>query len=698
VTRDGTGGLDAFFAPDSVAIIGASRRPGKLGHDVLRAAAMHGFAGRMYGVNPQRGDAAADLDVAGWPMVRSLSDIEERVDLALLAVPAFATLDVVATCAANGVRAAVLAAAGLGEVDAAGRALEADIATIAAAAGMRLLGPNGFGLFVAAPGLNLTTWPDIPAGRIALLTQSGNVAIALFQAAAQAGIGFSSCAGLGNQLDVSVADLVGFHAQSDQCDVVAIYLEGVGDGVGRRLHHALLACRAAGKRVVVLKGGRSRAGAGAAATHTGSLGGNERIWDAMLVETGAVRVCSPEAMVDVLAAVTLIKPTRGRALVLTDGGGDSVLSLDALAAAGVPLAQLTPATANTLDTMTPSAAPRAPGRNPVTLDTAGGLEEDPALIARCAEVGASDPGVDVIVVSGTFGGYRAKRAAELIGVDQLIAVHRAGTPVVVHSAFAAAGEEPVERLRANGIAVYPSVQRLAQAVAVVNESPPMPHSIEPALGGESETRVLGIEEAAARLRAVGCEVPPIVVVAGTDALAAAAATIGFPLCFKVEDPDVTHKSDVHGVRLNVTRDDLESAGADLWARFPDASLLVMPMLRPGLELLVGAAQDPTFGAFVTVGRGGVTAELDPDVAVLLAPVTADQARAAWRSLRCWPLLSGWRGASGVDLDAIAALAASLSQLAAADSTISIECNPVIAYPDGYGIADLRAVVAGSGQG
>jgi acyl-CoA synthetase (NDP forming) len=697
VTGGGTDGLDAFFAPDSVAVIGASRRPGKLGHDVLTAAATQGFAGRMYGVNPQRGDAAADLDVAGWPMVRSLSEIEERVDLALVAVPALATLDVVADCATNSVRAAVLAAAGLGEVDAAGRALEAEIATVAAAAGMRLLGPNGFGLFVAAAGLNLTTWPDIPAGRIALLTQSGNVAIALFQAAAQAGIGFSSCAGLGNQLDVSVADLVGFHARSDQCDVVAIYLEGVSGGVGRRLHDALLACRAAGKRVVVLKGGRSHAGAGAAATHTGSLGGNERIWDAVLAETGAVRVCSPEAMVDVLAAVTMIKPTHGRALVLTDGGGDSVLSLDALAAAGVPLAQLTPATAAALDTMTPPAAPRVPGRNPVTLDTAGGLEEDPALIARCAELGASDPGVDVIVVSGTFGGYRAKRPAELIGVDGLIAIHRGGTPVVVHSAFAAAGDEPVERLRANGIAVYPSVQRLAQALTIVNEAPPVPVRTETG-GGEGETRVLGIEETAAKLRGVGCEVPPIVVVAGPDALAAAAAAIGFPLCLKVEDPDVTHKSDLGGVRLNVTRDDLESAGAELWRRFPAASLLVMPMLRPGIELLVGAAQDPTFGAFVTVGRGGVTAELDPDVAVLLAPVTADQARAAWRSLRCSPLLSGWRGASGVDLDAISVLAASLSQLAATDSTISIECNPVIAYPDGYGIADMRAVVAGSSQG
>jgi hypothetical protein len=149
------------------------------------------------------------------------------------------------------------------------------------------------------------------------------------------------------------------------------------------------------------------------------------------------------------------------------------------------------------------------------------------------------------------------------------------------------------------------------------------------------------------------------------------------------------------VRLNLGRDDLDPAAAELWDRFPGAALLVMPMLRPGVELLVGAAQDPTFGAFVTVGRGGVTAELDPDVAVLAAPVTAEQARAAWLSLRCAELLRGWRGAPGVDVDALAQLTASVSEIAANDPTISIECNPVIGYPAGYGIADLRAIVDGA---
>jgi acyl-CoA synthetase (NDP forming) len=694
-------GIEAFFEPRCVAVVGASRRPGKLGHDVLQAAADRGFTGRMYGVNPRRDDETSEQQVAGWPMLRSLSEIDEPIDLALVAVPAAATLGVVSECAKAGVRAAVLAAAGLGEVDAAGRAIEAEIGRVAASGGVRLLGPNGFGLFVAASRLNLTTWPDIPIGGVALLTQSGNVAIALFAAAARAGVGFSSCAGLGNQLDVDLAALVSYHAGSERCDAIAVYVEGVATGSGRRLRDALLRCRDAGKPVVVLKGGRSLAGASAAMTHTGALGGDDRVWDAVLAETGALRIDSAEEMVDLLAAVTLIKPSAGRTLILTDGGGDSVLSLDALAAAGIPLARLTRNTEAALDAVTPPAAPRVPGRNPVTLDTAGGLEDDPALIARCAQIGAADPGVDVIVVSGTFGGYRAQRVAELAGVDQLVALHRSGTPVVVHSAFAAAvsadGDEPVERLRENGIPVYPSVRRLARALAAVTVGAPgqIDNKTEGEPNGDgARLVVLSAEAAAARLRAVGAEVPPMAVVAEPNALAAAAATIGFPVCLKVEDPGVTHKSDVGGVRLNVSSDDLASTAAELWARFPSASVLVMPMLAPGVELLVGAAQDPTFGAFVTVGRGGVTTELDPDVAVLLAPVTVEAARAAWLSLRCGALLQGWRGARGVDIEAIAKLAASLSQLAASDPTISIECNPVIAHPDGYGIADLRAVVAG----
>ena len=642
------------------------------------------FDGLMVGVNPR----VEGGSIAGRPLVRSLSQIEDPIDLAIAAVPAAATLDVVRECADAGVRAVVLVASGLGELDAIGSAREEEIARVANESGMRLLGPNGYGLFVAEAGLNLTSYPSIPPGRVALMTQSGNVAIAMFRQATYAGIGFSSCAGVGNQLDVNFADLVGYHRESDASDALALYIEGIPVGSGRRLRDELLACQDAGKPVVVLKGGRTAAGTKSAATHTGALSGSARVWDAVLAEAGVHSVDSPEEMTDVLAAVTMIKPTACRTLVLSDGGGDSVLAVDALSNAGIPLARLSPTTETALDALTPPAAPRVSGHNPVTLDTAGGLEDDAALIARCASVGASDPDVDVVVISGTFGGYASQREVELLGVDELLSIRHGGTPVLVHSAFASDNDEPVQRLRAGGIPVYPTVRRLARALRAVSTSA----QGEPPSDDTSAPRTLGVEETASRLRLAGIEVPTLAVVRDHDSLIAAAQTIGFPVCLKVEVPGVSHKSDVDGVRLNLGPDEYVPAAAELWTRFPTASLLVMPMLRSGVELLVGATQDPIFGTVITVGRGGTTTELDPDVNVLVAPVSTETALAAWTSLRCSPILQGWRGAKAIDLASLAQLTVSIAELAAGDSTLSIECNPVIAYARGYGVADMRAVV------
>ncbi|MGH9303048.1 MAG: acetate--CoA ligase family protein [Acidimicrobiales bacterium] len=672
--------LEAFFCPRRVAVIGASRHDGKLGNTALRSSAALGFGGQMYGVNTH--DSGGE--VYGWPMVSSLAEIGEEVDLALVAVPAASTPPVVADCARAGVRACVLVASGLGET---GDLSEHEMGSVAAAAGTRLVGPNGFGIFVADLGLNLTAWAAIPAGRIALLTQSGNVAIALFRQAAHAGIGFSSVVGLGNQLDVSFAELVEYHALSGRCDAVALYLEGLRPGAGRALRQAMLTCRQAHKPLVVIKAGRSRSASVAVRSHTGALSGNDQVWEAVLSETGAVRAGSTEEMVDALCAVTALARMPSRALVLTDGGGDSVMALDALRAAGIPLARLGRSTETALDAMTPPAAPRVGGRNPVTLDTAGGLEEDPALIARCAEAGALDEGVDVVVVSGGFGGYSSKSDRQMAGVEQLLALKTRGIRIVVHSAFAADGEESLRRLREGGIPVYPTIQRLAAALAVVARGGVEVPESAPV---RAEQELLSIEDTASRLRSMGIDLPPFAVASDATQLMSAAEGIGFPVCLKIEHPQVAHKSDVGGVRLDIGPGELLEAAAAIWEGFPDARIVVMAMLRPGLELLVGTSFDATFGPVVAVGRGGVAAELDPDVQLLLAPATVEEAVSAWMSLRCSPLLRGWRGAAGLDIDALASLTASISRLAAKGA--AFECNPVFAYEKGYAIADMRAVL------
>jgi acetate---CoA ligase (ADP-forming) len=683
-------GLDPFYSPSSVVVVGASRQPGKLGHDVLVECARLGFSGSMIGVNP----LADGERVAGWPLVRSLDELSEAPDLALVAVPAKRTLDAVVDCARVGVRAAVLAAAGLGELGGEEALLEEEIASAAHKAGMRLLGPNGFGLYVGSIKLNLMGWRDIPAGRIALVTQSGNVAIALCRLMRRSSVGLSSCTGVGNQLDVGFAELLAYHARSVDSDAVALYLEGLRGTPGREFVEALNQCRAEGKPVVVLKSGRSRAGSRSVTTHTGALGGDGRIWDVALREGGAYQVHDPEEMVEALEAHQAIRNRKVRAvLVLSDGGGDTVLASDALEDSGVPLASLTVETQMALDRLVPVAAPRAEGQNPVTLDTAGGMEDDPRLLARCAEVGAADRAVDALVISGTFGGYRARRQQELEVAERLAAIHLAGTPVLVHSAFASDDEETVLELRRAGIPVYRTVRRLAAALGTASAAVRGSRRPSPAQTSKGAA-LLPTVEVVALLEAAGVMVPPVAAVSNEEELGVATGRMSFPVCLKLEDPAVAHKSDVGGVALHLGANEVAQAAHELWSRFPERQLLVMPMFPRGIELLVGVGFDETFGVYVTVGRGGVTAELDPDVATALAPFETDVAIALWSSLRCAPLLAGWRSSPGADLVALADLAAALSRLGASQPGLELECNPVIAYPHGYAIADVRAVRGG----
>lgn len=681
---EGNGTLEAFFKPETLVVIGASRQAGKLGHDALKACSALGFAGRIVGVNP----AAGGETIAGYQVVASVSEVGGTIDLALVALPAGFALGAVREAAEAGVRAIVVAAAGLGELGGEGAAAEEEMGAIARKSGMRILGPNGFGLYVAGAGIDLTSWRRFPEGRIALVTQSGNVAIALSRLATRAGIGFSSCVGLGNQLDVTAADVLSHHAAADDCDAVALYLEGLPPGGGRSFLEGAKRLRETGKPLVVLKAGRSDRGSAAASSHTASLAGDDGIWTTALSETEAIRVSSPEEMVDVLAAAVSLPRTACRAAVLTDGGGDSVLAVDALGAAGIPLAVLSDETASALEVLVPPAAPRVAGSNPVTLDTPGGLEDDPRLLARCAEVAAADPGVDVIVVSGTFGGYHGVREGELETARRLVDLRAGGTPVAVHSAFALDEEPPLAALREGAVPVYPTVARLARALTAVVITEEVASGRQ--VGGSATVLPLG--ETAERLRAGGVEIPPLVVIDDPASLEEAAEAVGFPLCLKVDDPAVPHKSDVGGVILGLGPSSYRQAAQSLWERFPGRRLSVMAMLPPGLELFVGAKSDDTFGPFVTVGRGGVTAELDPDVALVLAPLSFERARAAWLSLRSSALLTGWRSSAPVDLEALARLAVALGEIVSKEPGLTIECNPVFAYTDGCTVADMRALV------
>jgi acyl-CoA synthetase (NDP forming) len=330
----------------------------------------------------------------------------------------------------------------------------------------------------------------------------------------------------------------------------------------------------------------------------------------------------------------------------------------------------------------------------VTLDTAGGVEDDPMLLARCARLAAEDDGVDVIVAGGLFGGYPKVLDGELACAAELIKLHRSGRRLVMQSAFALSDAEPVLTLRRAGIVVLPTIDRVAMALSGTllatsrddNRAATAGHAAPAATPG-----VLPIADSFELLRKSGISLPPISVVRTPSELATVAATATYPACVKIADPAVAHKSDIGGVFLNLA----DAAGAELaarrlWARFPDSPLLMMPSLPGGTEFLVGTGNDPVFGPFVIVGKGGIWAETDADLAILMAPADEKSARRALLSLRFAPTFTGRRGQPAIDLAAMAGLIVAMSDLAVEHPELSVESNPVIAYPDGYAVADVRA--------
>jgi acetate---CoA ligase (ADP-forming) len=683
-------GLDHMFRPRVVAVVGASRDPAKWGRRVLEYTGRAGFGGALYGVNP----SVTDLNIPGVTTVPALADVGEPIDLAVLARPAAATAELLEECAAVGVRSVLVPAAGFGELGGQHLAGEQRIVARAREAGIRLLGPNTFGMFVASSRVNLTPREYIPRGSVAMLSQSGNVVVGMYEQARQAGIGFSACVGVGNQVDVGLGELLAYFASDPGSDAVAVYVEGLR-GSGAEFRAGLAACRAAGKPVVVLKAGRSSNAASAVATHTGALASDERVWQAVLADAGAIQVGSTQELVDALAVACSVGRHGGRAMVITDGGGDSVMAIDWLTASGLSMATLSARTRAALDELIPAAAPRAEGRNPVTLDTAGGIEDDPMLLARCARLAAEDDGVDVIVAGGLFGGYPKVLDGELACAAELIKLHRSGHRLVMQSAFALSDAEPVLTLRQAGIVVLPTIDRVAMALSrTVLPATSHDDTRSAAVGAATPAArpvVLPVADSFELLRNSGISLPPISVVRTPRELATVAATATYPACVKIADTAVAHKSDIGGVFLNLgDAAEAELAARQLWARFPGSPLLLMPSLPGGTEFLVGTGNDPVFGPFVVVGKGGIWTETDADLAILMTPVDEKSARHALLSLRFSPTFTGRRGQPAIDMAAMAGLIVAMSGLAAEHPELSVESNPVIAYPDGYAVADVRA--------
>lgn len=707
--------IERIMDPDAVAVVGASTDETKRGYQTIETLQEGGYEGEIYPVNPSA------EEIRGLAVYPTVSSIPGRVDLALIATPAEIVPQILEDCAETDLAGAVIIAVGFGEAGTDGAALEDEIVSLAREHGIRLIGPNTSGLINVHQGLNLVGADTVPEGDLALLCQSGNMAISLFtEAATRDGVGFSHYVGIGNEADVKFHEYLSFLDSDPETDAVVCYVEGMSDG-----RAFLQQARAVAPEtpIVVLKSGRSDVGKRSASSHTGSLAGNAAVSDAVFEQAGIVSVDRSDELLTVAHALSSLPSANGSNVgILADGGGHATLTADALAERGLSVPQFADATQDRLQELLPAAASVV---NPV--DVAGGTDEDQSVFVDCADAILADPNVDALMLTGLFGGYGIRFAEQYTAVEieaagdlaDLAVEH--GKPLVVQSAYEGFDTEPHTVLRERGIPVVESLDvatasldalaTYGNRVAAATESSDFRLQSADAGTTLSESlddgrTQLSEREAKRVLADDGFPVTPFeFVTTPTDARAAAAEFDG-PVAMKIVSPDIVHKSDAGGVALDVapeaateTYDDLVAAAHDY---DPEASLdgvLLSPMRKSGVELIVGVVDDEQFGPIVMCGLGGVFVEVLDDVAFRALPLTEADARAMLDDIDAQEMLDGARGNPPVDRDAVVDLLLAVSSFVESTPAVSeLDLNPVFADANGVEIIDAAITLDETKQG
>jgi acetyl coenzyme A synthetase (ADP forming)-like protein len=692
----------SFLAPQSVAVVGASRRRGTVGGELLANLIAGGYTGAVYPVNDR-----ADI-VQSLPAYRTMGDIPATVELAVVVVPAEHVLSVARDCAAAGVRALLVISAGFAEIGDQGEQRQHELLAICRGAGMRLVGPNCLGVLNTARevSLNATFAPrPAPAGRVGFLSQSGGVGIAIIGAAQRLGVGLSSFVSVGNKADLSSNDLLEYWEQDSGTDLALLYLESFGNPrkfarVARRF--------ARRKPILAVKSGRSAAGAKATSSHTGALlAASDVTVDALFHQAGVIRTDTLHELFDVAALLTM-QPIPGgdRIAIVTNGGGPGIICADACQAQGVQLPDPPVAVRQALARFLPAAASLA---NPVdmiasasaadyrrTLQTlVDGDAYDaivaifvPALTTLAADVAAAISDVAQTSENCTIASvFMTGDAPPLELSSEPIQVPGYEFPEDAARAVALAARHGRWLARPEGSVVAPSGVRSDEAAAIISQ----------ALTGGSDW--LGPAQVTALLDCYGLPLVPTRIVANAEQAVTAARELGGPVALKAIATGLLHKTDAGGVRLHLGPDAVRGAAVEIGAAVTQAGLeldglLVQPMAPSGVELIVGVVNDQSFGPVLACGAGGTSAELIKDVAVRITPVTDLDAHEMVRSLKTFPLLDGFRGAPRCDVAAVEDVLLRVGAMVEAHPEIAeLDCNPLIVGPDGALIVDARVRVA-----
>lgn len=689
--------LDVVIQPSSVAIVGASDDPSRIGGRPLAHALAQGYAGPVYPVNPTR------ETVQGLRAYKSLEDLPRAVDCAVIALPAHQVLDSLQRCAALGVRGAVIFSAGFAEMGEAGIQNQLRLSELARAHGMRVLGPNCVGSYSARHRAFQTFLGAVPTStlaglpRVGLASQSGGYGSHLVQLARRRGLAVEKLVTTGNEADVELGEVIGWMAESDDVDIIVAYVEGVRDR--ETFIDGLRKAHARRKPVILQKVGATENGAAAAASHTAVMAGADAIYEAVIQDCGALRAKSTEHVLDILEALSTQRPLKARKLcVASISGGAGVQLADFTSHYGLTLPPPTAQVQASLLKIIPAGSPR----NPV--DLTAQVINQPAIFEQSLGV-LLDAGYDSVItwlgpaVSDARAGEPMRRAVE----------RAAASRPDVQLTFAMIGdEEVVASYRKLGCLVFEEPKRAVRALAALQQlhgafertlpSPPDCNDM-PLLPREQKFNEAQAKEV---LRQLGIGSPQERVVRTPEEAAQASQEMGGAVAIKVVSPDIAHKTEVGGVALNIqsgqaAADAVQRMAQTLAALAPQAHIdgyLVSPMLKSGVECIVGIHLDPLFGPVVMFGVGGVLVEVLQDVAFSLAPVDEAGARAMIGRVKAHRILEGVRGRPASDVGALARSIAAVSRLAVrnADRLVAFEINPLVVLADGQGVVALDAVL------
>jgi acetate---CoA ligase (ADP-forming) len=694
--------LSALLTPQTVAVIGASRKPGKVGHEILMNLIDGGFSGALVPVNPSGGE------VLGKTCYASIKDFDGAIDLSIIAIPTPLVKAAVRESLEAGAKAICIISAGFKETGEEGAALEMEIAQMCAQRRARLLGPNCLGLINTHHSMNGSFAKHMPEpGAISVISQSGALCTAILDWAASRSLGLAKLISMGNKSDLCETEFISGFSEDLKTKVIVGYLESIKDGANF-IKAAELA--AAKKPIVILKSGVTAAGGKAASSHTGSLAGADIAYGSAFKRSGIIRADTFEELFDYATAFAMQPLPEGRRVaIITNAGGPGIMAADAAELAELEVCTLDRASATALRKKLPAAASVG---NPI--DVLG--DADPQRYVTAVMAAQDDDQVDAIVViltpqAMTLPAETARAIAKCSKNKKPILVSFMGGEDVMPGR---------DELVASNLPDYPSPERAVKVLKamcqyaewkkkpmrVLTRFPVNHRRVERIIRRDIQSNILQVGEAEAKsiLKAYGFNVTPGRLVTDAEEAVALAEKIGFPIAMKIASPDVIHKSDMGGVRLNLTTPSAVQDAFDLMMlrirkRLPKALIhgaYMERMANPGREVILGMTRDPQFGPMLMFGLGGIFVEVMKDVTFHIAPITEDEAMQMLEQTKSFGLLKGVRGQASVDLNAIATALQRISQLVTDFPQITeMDINPFMVGEPGVDsvVADARITLS-----